>query len=81
MTTSNKARLKEVFANCLEIPVDQVTDSLTQDQVPSWDSLATAMLIPELEHVFGIGFDVDEILELTSLDQVMKALSAKGVVF
>jgi len=81
MTTSNLAKLKGVFAECLEIPVGQVTASLSQDQVPSWDSLATAILIAELEEVFGVSFEVDEILELTSLEQVIKILSERGISF
>jgi acyl carrier protein len=81
MTESNLTRLKEVFASCLEIPVSRITDSLSQDQVTSWDSLATAMLVPEIEEVFGVSFEVDEIVELTSLRQVIEILSAKGVPF
>ena len=79
MTESNLTKLKLVFASCLQIPVSRVTDSLTQDQVTSWDSLATAMLVPEIEEVFGVSFEVDEIVELTSLPQVLRILRAKGV--
>jgi hypothetical protein len=43
--------------------------------------VATAILIPELEEVFGVSFDIDEILELTSLDQTIKVLREKGVSF
>ena len=81
MTASNLAKLKQVFADCLQIPVDRVTPSLSQEQVSSWDSLTTAMLIPELEVVFGVSFEVDEILELTSLSQALRILSEKGISF
>ena len=81
MTQSNLMKLKEVFASCLQIPVSRVTDSLSQDQLTTWDSVATAMLVPEIEEVFGVTFDIDEILELTSLRQVVEILSAKGVPF
>jgi acyl carrier protein len=79
--TSNLEKLRNLFAECLQIPVGQVTQSLTQDQIPSWDSVATAILVPELEEVFGVSFDIDEILELTSLDQTIKVLREKGVSF
>jgi acyl carrier protein len=81
MTESNLMKLKAVFASCLQIPVSRVTDSLHQDQVASWDSLAMAMLIPEIEEVFGVSFEIDEIIELTSLPRVVEVLSAKGIQF
>lgn len=81
MTESNLMKLKEVFASCLQIPISRVDDSLSQDQLTSWDSVATAMLVPEIEEVFGVSLDIDEILELTSLRQVIEILSHKGVPF
>jgi acyl carrier protein len=79
--TSNFEKLRHLCAECLQIPVGQVTYSLSQDQIPSWDSVATAILIPELEEVFGVSFDIDEILELTSIDEIIKVLKDKGVPF
>jgi acyl carrier protein len=77
--TSNLERLRHLFADCLELPVGQVTESLSQDQLPSWDSVATATLIAEIEEVFGVSFEVDEILELTSVNQTIKLLRDKGI--
>jgi acyl carrier protein len=79
--TSNLDKLKHLFADCLQIPIGQVTPTLSQDQLASWDSLATAMLIAELELVFEISFQIDEMLELTSFDQTVKILSDKGIPF
>lgn len=61
--------------------MDQVIQSLSQEQVSSWDSLAGAILIGELEEVFGVSFEVDEILELTSVDRAIKLLGQKGIPF
>jgi acyl carrier protein len=79
--TSNLEKLRHLFADCLELPVGQITPSLSQDQLPSWDSVATVTLIAEIEEVFGVSFEVDEMLELTSLDQIIKILKEKEVQF
>jgi acyl carrier protein len=77
--TSNLEKLRHLFADCLDLPVGQITQSLSQDQIPSWDSVATVTLIAEIEEVFGVSFEIDELLELTSLDQTIKILKEKGV--
>jgi acyl carrier protein len=79
--TDNLEKLRHLFADCLELPVGQITQSLSQDQLPSWDSVATAILIGELEEVFSVSFEIDEMLKLTSLDQTIKILRDKGVQF
>jgi acyl carrier protein len=79
--TSNLEKLKHLFADCLELPVDQITQSLSQDQLPSWDSIASVTLIAEIEEVFSVSFGIDEMLKLTSLDQTIKILKEKGIQF
>jgi acyl carrier protein len=79
--TSNLEKLRHLFADCLELPVAQITPSLSQDQLPSWDSVASVTLIAEIEEVFGVSFEIDEMLKLTSLDQTIKILREKGVQF
>jgi acyl carrier protein len=79
--TSNLEKLRHLFADCLELPLAQVTQALSQDQLPSWDSVATANLIGELEEVFGVSFEIDEMLELTSVHQAIKTLRKKGIQF
>jgi hypothetical protein len=54
MTMLSLMKLKEVFARCRDIPLTRVTNSVTQDQVPSWHCPATAKLVPEIEEVFGV---------------------------
>jgi acyl carrier protein len=81
MTPNNLEKLRNLFADCLELPIDQITPSLSQNQLPSWDSIATVTLVAELEEVFGVSFEVDEMLELTSLDRTINILREKGVEF
>jgi acyl carrier protein len=65
MTTDTKFR--QAFATSLDISIDQVTDQLSYNTIPEWDSTAHMILIAELENQFSIMLDTDDIIDLSSV--------------
>ena len=59
--------LLQVFADVLDVPVDQLDADSSPDVVESWDSIAHLYLVMALEQEFDVEFDPDDIVELLSV--------------
>jgi acyl carrier protein len=62
-----------------DLPADTRPENIRQQLLPSWDSLAMVQLITELEGRFLVNFDIDEIQQLRSYDEIRDALRRKDV--
>tara|TARA_B100000949_G_scaffold231945_2_gene245061 strand:+ start:313 stop:561 length:249 start_codon:yes stop_codon:yes gene_type:complete len=65
----NKEKLIKAFTESLGIEPQLVTDELTYNTIPQWDSTAHMVLIAELENVFDVMLDTDDIIDLSSVAQ------------
>lgn len=78
---SNQEKLVQAFATALAIPVATVVDTLTYEGIPQWDSVAHMALVTELESVFDVMLDTDEILAMSSVAISRDILAKHGVEF
>ncbi|MEJ2688672.1 MAG: acyl carrier protein [Deltaproteobacteria bacterium] len=78
---SNAAKLAGAFAAALDIDVGSVTDDLEYNSIPEWDSVAHMGLVAELERVFQVLLDTDQIIEMSSVAKVKEILGKYGVTF
>ena len=78
---SNKANLYQAFATSLNIPLDMVSDELTYNTIPEWDSTAHMMLIAEIEAVFDVMLDTDDIIDMSSVAKAMEILAKYDLEF
>lgn len=62
--------IKNVMSAVLEIPIDEIDDDSSPDNVGSWDSLKHMNLVVALEEEFDIEFIDDEIVEMMNLSQI-----------
>ena len=65
----NKEKLTKAFTESLGIEPQLVTDELSYNTIPQWDSTAHMVLIAELENVFDVMLDTDDIIDLSSVAQ------------
>ena len=65
----NKEKLTKAFTESLGIEPQLVTDELTYNTIPQWDSTAHMVLIAELENVFDVMLDTDDIIDLSAVAQ------------
>ena len=79
MNPSLPTTLRETIADILEVPLAEVTPTLSAETVPSWDSFRHLQLILALEGEYGVQFDPGQIPDLTSVEKLRAALQAKGV--
>lgn len=78
---NTNTRLIQVFASALSIPEDKVVDSLEYQSIPEWDSVSHMILITELEDVFNISIDTEDVIDISSFLKAKEILVKYNVKF
>lgn len=71
--------LQDIIAAALSIPAEEITDDLSYQSIPEWDSVSHIYLITELEAAFNITIDTDEVLEMSSVEKVKETLRKHNI--
>jgi acyl carrier protein len=65
-------RLQTIFSEVLTLP-DDVDWSAVQYQITEgWDSVAHMAIVAEIEEVFDIMLDVDDVLDMSTFDRAVE---------
>ncbi|MDX6182891.1 acyl carrier protein [Flavobacterium sp. Fl-77] len=72
------AQLHHVFARAFEIPVESVNDQLEYQAIVEWDSMSHLVLIEELESTYKISIEMEDILEMSSVERIKIVLKKYG---
>ena len=78
---NNEQKLRQVFAEALEINESQVTNDLTYNTIPEWDSIAHMALITEIDDQFDTMLDTDDVLDMSSFAKAKEILAKYDVIF
>lgn len=78
---NNEQKLREIFAEALQIDVEQVTDTLSYNGIPEWDSIAHMALIAEIDNAFDTMLDTDDVLDMSSFAKAKEILVKYDVQF
>ncbi len=81
MTTENELTLFTAFADALQINPKSVSDELSYNSIPEWDSVGHMALIAELEERFGVMLDTNEIIDMSSVKAAKEILTKHNVPF
>lgn len=77
---TNLEKYTNTFAEALGISVEE-TKKLEYQAVEAWDSVGHMGLVAALEDAFGIMFDADDIIDLSSFEKGMEILKKYNVEF
>jgi acyl carrier protein len=72
-------KLKQIFASVLGIPEEKVTDVLSPENSPSWDSLNAIILLTEIENAFKVKFGYDEAMAIKNFGDAVKLIRSKKI--
>lgn len=75
----NLAKLEQAFRDALAAPDDQPVTSFRYGTTPGWDSLAHLQLVAELEDVFDISIEPDDVVEMSDFAAAKEILGRHGV--
>jgi len=70
--------VEQIMADVLKVPITEINDKLTMDNLEAWDSLKHMDLIVSLEHEFGIELTLGEIMIMRSVVAIKQVLHDKG---
>ncbi|WP_175407388.1 acyl carrier protein [Streptomyces sp. TRM64462] len=71
VTAEQRAQIKEIVCEILEIEVDDVTDTSLFKEDHNADSLGAIEILSSLEREFGIEIDQAELTRMVNLDGVV----------
>lgn len=72
-------RIILAFVNALGVSSEQISEDLTYNSIKEWDSTAHMILIAELEDVFDVMLDTDDIIDMSSVGKAREILRKYGV--
>ncbi len=71
-------KIEQIFREVMQLDDDvELRGEMNSDELEEWDSLASMSLIMKLEKEFGIKYEFDDILQMDSLDAVIKITAGK----
>jgi acyl carrier protein len=72
-------QLISVLSDVFGLRSDQITPTLTKEEVGSWDSLKQMDLVLSIEREFSIVLDMPDIVMMNSVASIIEVLNNKGV--
>lgn len=71
--------LAELLAQIFGLRVIEIRPDLQKCEVGTWDSLMQMDLVVSLEQTYGIELEISDVVRMTSVEEIMAVLRAKGV--
>jgi len=71
------ANVQEAFKAAFDINPQLVSMETSASDISGWDSVGHLSLAGNLEEVFGIRLDVDDLMEMENVRQIVSIISAK----
>jgi len=71
-------KLKAIIARVLDINIDQVDDTLSQNSIEKWDSFNHLLLISEIENLMGVKFTASDVEQARTFGDLREIVSRKG---
>jgi acyl carrier protein len=69
--------IQTAFKAAFDIDPQSVSIETTAGDITAWDSVGHLSLAGNLEEVFGINLDVDELMEMESVRDIVRIVTAK----
>lgn len=70
-------KVQEAFKAAFDVDPKQVTMDTSASDIPLWDSVGHLSLASNLEEVFGISLDVDELMEMETVREIVRVITPK----
>ena len=79
MNTPSLSRVRSIFADVFQIPLEQVKPESSPDTIATWDSLQHLNLVLALEQEFHVQFTPEEIEQILSVELAAALVDEKRV--
>ena len=65
---SNIEKYENAFIECFDIEKSMLNEELKYESIPEWDSVGHMTMISNLEEVFDIVMEMDDIIDFSSFE-------------
>jgi len=76
---SNLEKYNNVFIECFEIEESKLNQDLVYSSIPEWDSIGHMGLIAEIEELFDIMMETDDVIDFSSYEIGINIIKKYGV--
>lgn len=70
--------IRRLMARAWDVPLETIRDDIEFNSHLSWDSMGHVSLMVALQEAYGVAVDFDMLVELTSLDAIVRYLDASA---
>jgi acyl carrier protein len=70
-------KVQQAFKAAFDIDPQLVTMETTASDISGWDSVGHLSLAGNLEEVFGISLDVDDLMEMENVREIVRIITTK----
>ena len=71
------SKVREAFHAAFDIDPQLISMQTTASDIPGWDSVGHLSLASNLEQMFDINLDVDELMDMESVSDIVRILESK----
>ena len=71
----NNSEIKVILARVFDIEISTISDNSTQKDISKWDSLQHLNLIVEIEDIYSISIDPEDISEMISIEKIIEVIN------
>ena len=71
-------KVREAFKAAFDINPQLVSMETTASDISAWDSVGHLSLAGNLEEVFGISLDVDELMEMENVREIVRIIRSEA---
>jgi len=76
---SDDENLMSIISNVLNVDVSRLTNKTQAEDIESWDSFNSMLLISEIESEFDVEFTMKEMSHVRSIQDIKNILFNKGI--
>ena len=69
-----KNKLKESFAEALDISIEIINDELEYRGIVEWDSITHMFLIAQIEDDFDVSISPDDVIDMSSFSKALELI-------
>lgn len=78
MSENTEKKVRKIIADVLSLSEEEVANDFSYRDTDRWDSLKHMEIITALEQSFSQTFMIDEITQMTSVEDIMNILNQKN---
>lgn len=73
-----RAQVERAFREVFDDDALSISDEMTRESFPTWDSLGHIRLVSALEEAFNLSFSIEEIEGMTSVGRILERIVARS---